>query len=116
MCSTLSSDEDAGCGTDAADATRSEARKDAVATDTKPPAKFVDEFVDVAAGEDAAGKDGKPPVEFQWKQQMETLREMGLADGVDGVTEWELVQLLEKHLGSLDRVVDSLIQKKTDMV
>ena len=76
----------------------------------------MDEFVDAAAGKDAAGTDGKPPVGFQWQEQLETLREMGLADGADGVTEWDLVELLEKHLGSLDRVVDSLIQKKTDMV
>jgi hypothetical protein len=40
---------------------------------------------------------------------------MGLDDPADGVTEWELVLLLEKHLGSLDRVVDSLIQRKTEM-
>jgi len=106
MCATPCSDdcEDAGCGTDA---TGSKSSKDAAADMQPPAAEFVDEeFVDTAG----AGK------EFQWKEQLETLREMGLADGADGVTEWELVQLLEKHLGSLDRVVDSLIQKKTDMV
>jgi hypothetical protein len=32
------------------------------------------------------------------------------------VSEWELVGLIEKYLGSVDRVVEHLIQKQTDMV
>jgi len=50
----------------------------------------------------------------KWSEQLKQVREMGLADIV---SEWELVEILEKHRGSLDRVVDVLIQRqvrKTD--
>jgi hypothetical protein len=68
------------------------------------------------AGEDADMDRGPTaPLDFKWQEQLQTLRAMGLDDPADGVTEWELVLLLEKHLGSLDRVVDSLIQRKTEM-
>jgi cytochrome c1 len=50
----------------------------------------------------------------QWSQQLQQIREMGLGDVV---SEWELVEIVEKYLGSLDRVVEVLIQRqlqKTD--
>jgi hypothetical protein len=67
------------------------------------------------AGQDADMDCGLTAPYFKWQEQLQTLRAMGLDDPADGVTEWELVLLLEKHLGSLDRVVDSLIERKTEM-
>ena len=60
--------------------------------------------------------DAVPVPKFQWSEELQTLREMGLADEKSGITEWELVELLEKHLGSIDRVVESLFQRDIDMV
>ena len=45
----------------------------------------------------------------QWLEQLRAIREMGLDEDV---SEWELVEILEKYLGSLDRVVEDLLKKK----
>lgn len=47
----------------------------------------------------------------RWSEQMLQLGDMGLLEGT-GYNEWEIVKLLEKHRGSVDRVVDTLLQKK----
>ena len=45
----------------------------------------------------------------QWSEQLSAIREMGLDEDL---SEWELVEILEKYLGSLDRVVEDIIKKK----
>mmetsp|Transcript_97829 Transcript_97829/g.143205 ORF Transcript_97829/g.143205 Transcript_97829/m.143205 type:complete len:127 (-) Transcript_97829:2231-2611(-) len=55
----------------------------------------------------------EPPMMGQWGEELKQLCDMGLTGDN---SEWELVEMLETHLGSLDRVVESLIQKQTDSV
>jgi hypothetical protein len=63
--------------------------------------------------EQAEAKNNESQTEYagKWSEQLRLLREMGMLDGSDH-SEWDLVQLLEKHLGSLDRVVDVLMEQK----
>lgn len=49
----------------------------------------------------------------QWGEQLKQLFDMGLTGDN---SEWELVEMLETHLGSVDRVVENLIQIQTDSV
>jgi len=88
------------------------------------PPRAPDPFEYAPTESAAAGDAGKPTTperpearaapQGQWSKQLQQIREMGLEDVV---SEWELVEIVEKHLGSLDRVVEVLIQRqlqKTD--